>query len=96
MSSEKKLTVRRYHCPMPDTGKPDSTDMVGAIIIDGLDKKRLRIGFEGHTHGPKADDGKAFPVEIYFLNGVPHISIWKNRQDIGPTYTISLEENNVS
>tara|TARA_B100000745_G_scaffold294904_1_gene238431 strand:- start:13 stop:255 length:243 start_codon:yes stop_codon:yes gene_type:complete len=80
---------------MPGVGAPHNTP-VGAVIIDGLDKDRLRIGFDGYTHGPKADDGKAFPVEIYFLNSVPHIRIWKNRQDIGPTYTISLEENNVS
>ena len=96
MNREKKLTMNRSHRPMPDVGKPHDTTPVGAVIIDSLDKEFLRIGFDGYTHGPQADDGKAFPIEIYFLNGVPHIRIWKNPQDIGPTYTISLEENRVS
>ena len=95
MNRTKELTVNRSHRPMPGVGESHNTP-VGAVIIDGLDKDRLRIGFDGYTHGPKADDGKAFPVEIYFLNGVPHIRSWMNTRDIGPTYTISLEENNVS
>jgi hypothetical protein len=77
---------------MPGVGEPHNTP-VGAVIIDSLAKDLLKIGFDGYTHGPKSDDGKAFPIEIYFLNGVPHIRIWQNTRDIGPTYTISLEKN---
>ena len=80
---------------MPDSTKPDDAP-VGAVLIDSLTPSSLKIGFDGYPHGPKEPDGKAFPIEIYFLNGVPSVRIWKNPRDIGPTFNISFERDYVS
>jgi len=95
MNSETELTIKRSHRPMPDSTKPDGAP-VGAVLIDSLSTSSLKIGFDGYSHGPQESDGKAFPIEIYFLNGVPNIRIWKNTRDIGPTFNISFERHYVN
>ena len=95
MNRETELTISRSHRPMPDSTKPDGAP-VGAVLIDNLAASSLKIGFDGYSHGPQEPDGKAFPIEIYFLNGVPNIRIWKNPRDIGPTFNISFERDYVS